>query len=414
MKKATSEKGKRKSYQMLVEQQREMLGLQGFLMHRFMIILFFIVISEFAIKLMLDAFLIPFIQQWFFQNGVWDNSLSILQTFAFVILVFGDLILTGVQSIVPRHIRNMIWLWRTQLQDWAEEIIPELTNNPNATQLEAWEILLLLIAILGVILLFALPLVVSMVWFAKIVTKEVRRIERNKENMRWQYEKKRNLMLSDMAHDLRTPITTISGYAKALNDGMVSEDKQKEYLQAIENKAVRMNDLINLLFEYVKLDSDGFVLNKERCDLSELLRENAALLYSDVEDKGMNFDIDILEDACYMPLDGLQFSRVVTNLINNAIRHNEAGTTITLAMEKEDELVRVIVADDGNLIPSEVASHLFEPFAVGDASRKTKGGSGLGLSIAKKIVEMHGGNLKLSQNYKQYKKAFIIELKNKN
>lgn len=413
MKKVTTEKGKRKTYQMMVEQQRELLGLQGFLMHRFMIILFFIVISEFAIKLLLDAFLIPFIQQWFFENGVWDNSLSILQTFAFVVLVFGDLILTGIHTIVPRPVREMIWLWRTQLQSWAEEIIPELSNNPNATQLEIWEILLLLIAILIVILLFAAPLVLAMVWFAKIVTKEVRRIDRNKESMRLQYEKKRNLMLSDMAHDLRTPITTIAGYAKALNDGMVAADKQKEYLQAIENKAVRMNDLINLLFEYVKLDSEGFVLNLEKTDLSELLRENAALLYSDVEDKGMNFDIDILEEACYMQLDGLQFSRVITNLINNAIRHNEEGTTITLSMKREEDAVTVIVADDGSLIPSEVATHLFEPFAVGDASRKTKGGSGLGLSIAKKIVEMHGGSLELLQNQEGYKKAFIIKLKNK-
>lgn len=262
------------------------------------------------------------------------------------------------------------------------------------------------------ILLFVVPIMITVNMFTKVILDEVQRLEAEKTAYRKDYEKRRNLMLSDIAHDLRTPITTISGYAKALNDGMVTdEQKKREYLAAIENKSARMNNLINLLYEYVKLDSDNFTLKKEKVDLAELLRENAALLYQDVEEKGMELVVDIPEARCEVEVDPLQISRVVTNLINNSIRHNEAGTTITLEFKDVFYNREIIISDDGTPIEESVVDHIFEPFAVGDTSRRTKGGSGLGLSIAKRIVEMHGWEIDLYQNKRGYKKAFIINVK---
>jgi len=260
--------------------------------------------------------------------------------------------------------------------------------------------------------LFTVPIVGSAVWFAKIVVEEVQHIEAQEEELRLQYERARNLMLSDIAHDLRTPITTIAGYSKALNDGLItSDEKRKEYLDAIENKAVRMSDLITLLFDYVRLDSDNFSLKKEKTDLTELLRENAALLYADVEEKRMEFEIEIPEEKYELEVDKLQFSRVIVNLINNALKHNEAGTVVTLKMERNENEVQIWVTDNGTLIPPMIADHIFEPFVVADASRESKGGSGLGLSIAKKIVEMHGWTIELKQYYEEYKKSFVIKIK---
>ena len=262
------------------------------------------------------------------------------------------------------------------------------------------------------IVLFVIPILATIQMFTKVILDEVARLEEEKMAFQKEYEKKRNLMLSDIAHDLRTPITTIAGYAKALNDGMVTgEDKKREYLEAIENKSDRMNNLINLLYEYVKLDSDRFALKKEQVDLAELLRENAALLYPDVEEKGMEFVVDIPEHPCMVEMDPLQVSRVVTNLINNSIRHNEPGTTITLEFKDVFYNREIIISDDGEPIEESVVEHIFEPFAVGDASRRTKGGSGLGLSIARRIVEMHGWSIDLFQNKRGYKKAFIINIK---
>ena len=260
--------------------------------------------------------------------------------------------------------------------------------------------------------LFTLPIIGAAVWFAKIIAEEVARIQQQEIEIRQQYERARNLMLSDIAHDLRTPITTIAGYSKALNDGLVnSDEKRKEYLDAIENKAERMSDLISLLFEYVRLDSDNFSLKKTKVNLSELLRENVALLYADVEEKGMEFEIDIPEEVVEIELDKLQFSRVITNLINNALKHNESDTEITVKMEKLSDEIQISVSDNGKMIPPTIVDHIFEPFVVADASRESKGGSGLGLSIAKKIVEMHGWTLELNQNYEEYKKSFVIKIK---
>ena len=172
-----------------------------------------------------------------------------------------------------------------------------------------------------------------------------------------------------------------------------------------------MNELINLLFEYVKLDSEGFRLDKTRLDLCELLRENAALVYSDVEDAEMNFEVSIPEEPYYINADSIQFSRVVTNLLNNAIRHNPKGTTIVLSMEEETAGVRIIIADDGNVIPDDISRNIFEPFAKGDSSRRS-GGSGLGLSIAKKVINMHGWDLKfVSRPDDRNTKAFVIWIK---
>lgn len=262
------------------------------------------------------------------------------------------------------------------------------------------------------LVLFVIPIMMTAVWFSQIIAEEVEKNDRQEEELRKQYEKARNLMLSDIAHDLRTPITTIGGYAKALSDGMVlSEEKREEYLEAIQKKSERMSDLITLLFDYVRLDSENFALRLEKTDITELLRENAALLYPDVEERQMEFEIEIPEERVDVMLDRLQFSRVVTNLIHNARKHNSAGTTITLMMKQDKEKTQVVIKDNGTLISPEVAEHIFEPFFMADASRESKGGSGLGLSIAKKIVEMHGWSIELLQDFERQEKSFVINIR---
>ena len=264
------------------------------------------------------------------------------------------------------------------------------------------------------LVLFAVPIMMTAVWFSRIVAEEVEKNEKQEQELREKYEKARNLMLSDIAHDLRTPITTIGGYAKALNDGLVtSDEKRREYLDAIQNKSERMSDLITLLFDYVRLDSENFALRLQKTDITELLRENAALLYADVEEKNMEFEIDIPEERIELSVDRLQVSRVITNLINNALKHNKEGTTIRLEMGRtETGQFQIIVGDNGTMISPSTAEHIFEPFFMADASRESKGGSGLGLSIAKKIVEMHGWTIELLQDFERQEKSFVINIKN--
>ena len=238
----------------------------------------------------------------------------------------------------------------------------------------------------------------------------MRELREKREALQEEYDRRRNLMLSDIAHDLRTPITTVAGYAKALADGMVTDpQKVQSYLDAIQAKSARMEELIQLLFEYVKISSEGFALDRKPADLAELVRKNAALIYADVESGGMELEVDIPEDAYMENVDEVQFGRALTNLLNNALRHNSAGARILLSLRVEADAARITVADTGEKIAPELAEHLFEPFVMGDESRSSKGGSGLGLSIASQIMQMHGWTLSYSEDIPDYSKGFVIE-----
>ena len=269
----------------------------------------------------------------------------------------------------------------------------------------------------GVILIFLvlfaitlLPYVVAIMWYYIQISHKLEELLQQEKEQKKAYDKARNLMLSDITHDIKTPITTICGYAKTLSDGVIplSEEKRQEYLQAIYAKSMRMSELVTMLFEYIKMDSEGFALHKEKTDVCELLREVIAMMYTDFEEKGMELEIEIPDKLDSIELDKSQMTRVITNILNNALKYNDAGTKVGVTLDEE---YRICIADTGRNIEPELAEHIFEPFSRGDKARSTRGGSGLGLSIARKIVEMHGGKIWLRTSQKNgYTKAFIIEL----
>ena len=289
----------------------------------------------------------------------------------------------------------------------------ELWDLPSVTKT------ILLMMMLGTFLISVLPLAAGAVIFSGRVTRKFKVYEAARENERAQVQKQRYLMISDIAHDLKTPMTTVSGYAKALADGMVKEDQEKEYLDAIRDKTLRMNDIIQMLFDYVRLDSEGFAINRSRIDICELVRECVAADYTDIENKKDEIEIDIPDTPLTADADKIQLSRVINNLLTNAVKHNPEGTAISVSVREEPDEIRVFVADSGETIEKELADEIFEPFVMGDKSRSTAGGSGLGLSVAHKIAELHGAVLKLVQRPEmmryqlgeKYNKVFLLILK---
>lgn len=274
---------------------------------------------------------------------------------------------------------------------------------------------------LTVLILFTvlLPYVLAAFAFGQTVSVQIKRLEEQEHQQKEEYDRRRNLLLSDVAHDLKTPMTTVAGYAKALLDdgahegaGMdISEEKRQEYLENIYNKSMQMGELLNFLFDYVKLDSEGFQLSRTSTDLLELLRGCVAGMYMDFEEKGMEILSYIPEKVFFMEVDAVQFRRVINNLLSNALRHNPPGTRVWVMAEAEDDEIIIRVCDSGDEIPQETARYIFEPFVLGDESRNSKSGSGLGLSIAWKVVAMHGGSLMLEQGeWEEYTKAFVIRL----
>lgn len=386
--------------------------LQAFLIRNFILVLAFVAVSESLITLFMNRYYFSVMRMFFFKDVDISEGLSSREIAGFLVILIlqiaigalRGIVSPGLQQICDRGLERLNYL---MIQALPQEMLAYTTDNMSRSQ-AVFLFLFLLVAV--IIMLF--PYVIAAITYAKLVVEEVRAIEARRDAQKQEFDRKRNLMLSDIAHDLRTPITTIYGYSKAIMDGMVTEGKQQEYLMAIYNKSARMSDLTNLLFEYVKLDSEGFSLEKEELDLSELLRENAALLFSDIEEAGMELSVDIPEKEERIVADRMQLSRCVTNLLVNAMRHNPPGTKIELALRKQAGIWLVIVADTGEEIPEKIKDHLFDPFSKGDNSRKSGKGSGLGLSIVDKVVQMHGWQLKLEQPYGKYQKAFVITISN--
>lgn len=216
------------------------------------------------------------------------------------------------------------------------------------------------------------------------------------ENEKKVLEESRQKILADISHDLKTPITTIQGYAKAILDGYVTDEEDtKKYLNIIYKKSTKVTELINLLFEYVTLRHPNFKLNLNSNDLCEFTREIIAENYEYIDDKGFLLKFSIPEKKLLFNFDKNQLKRAISNLISNSLKHNEPGTCIKVEVIDTDCDYIIIVADNGIGIPEHVRNELFVPFVTGDESRNINGGTGLGLSITKEIIEKHGGKIHL-------------------
>lgn len=221
-------------------------------------------------------------------------------------------------------------------------------------------------------------------------------------------DKQRNMLITGMAHDLKTPITTMKGYSQALIEGVVTEEGQrKEYLLAIHRKSVQLDELVSILFDYAKLMTLQEIPKLEQIDLIELIKENIGLFYTDFEEKKIDFTFKLPEESVYIQGDSKQLERVFSNIYANALKHNKEGDSVCTEIELNHGIV-VYIRDTGVRIPENIEKHIFEPFVIGDSSRKNNG-SGLGLSIASKIMELHHGKIMLEQKEdSQYSKSFVI------
>ena len=187
------------------------------------------------------------------------------------------------------------------------------------------------------------------------------------------------------------------GYAElCLKDPGLPEEKRKEYSKVIYDNCIRVNGLINDLFEFSKLESSEYKIEPVRIDLCEYLREEISVLLPLLDSARFSYDFNIPEDEIYASLDPKEIRRVLHNLIMNSLQYNREGTTITITAEQNEQEIRIYIQDNGIGMSEETAEHIFEAFVRGDRSRNSKnGGTGLGLSIAEKIMKAHGGSIEL-------------------
>ena len=222
--------------------------------------------------------------------------------------------------------------------------------------------------------------------------------------------KQRNIIFANISHDLKNPMASVLGFARALEEDNVSEEEKKAVYRLICDKSTQMNDMILKMFHYAKMESDGYSLSLKKEDISAVLRNIIADRYSEIEKHKIDLDIDIPDDTVKAMVDTAEFSRVINNLITNALRHNDMGIGLLVSLKKKENEILISVADTGVAIPKESYENIFEPFQCSDESRQKKDGSGLGLAISKRIVELHNGKLYITDSIKGYTKAFVIKL----
>ena len=216
-------------------------------------------------------------------------------------------------------------------------------------------------------------------------------------SLRKKSEYDRRRLILDISHDLKNPMASVQGYTElCLNRTEFNEKQLKEYLEVIHQNSQRANKLLSELFELSQMDSPEFTLKTQEIELCEHLRQLCGNLIPTLESVGFQYQFDIPEVEIHSRIDTDRFSRLFYNLADNAMKYNPSGTTLFISLEENEDKATIRFSDDGIGIPSQIIEDIFKPFVRADDSRSTKtGGSGLGLSIAKKIAEAHNGKMSL-------------------
>ncbi|MGP4038388.1 HAMP domain-containing sensor histidine kinase [Gracilibacillus sp. D59] len=206
-------------------------------------------------------------------------------------------------------------------------------------------------------------------------------------------EDKRKSLISNLSHDLRTPLTNILGYADSIKNGLyINEKELKAHSEVIVRRSQYMEKLINTLFEVSQSDLHGIQPKKERCNVPSILRKIITEYLPVLEIKHFNIDIDIPDVSNIIMIDPHLIERVIRNLLDNAMKYGDSGNYIGVKYREDNDQVTVAIIDRGKGIPAEQLPFLFDRFYQGSQNRN-KESFGLGLSIAKEFTNAHNGDI---------------------
>lgn len=223
-----------------------------------------------------------------------------------------------------------------------------------------------------------------------------KRLKANAEE-KIQTDQQNKELISNISHDLKTPITAIKGYVEGLMDGVAdTPEKQNKYLQTVYSKAIDMDHLINELTFYSKIDTNKIPYTFNRINVVGYFEDCAEDLSRELEDEYIGFTYqNYVEDSVQMIADAEQIKRVINNIVGNSKKYSDkSDTKIRMSVKDVGDFVQVEIEDNGKGIAAKDLPYIFDRFYRTDASRNSsKGGSGIGLSIVKKIMEDHGGKI---------------------
>lgn len=213
--------------------------------------------------------------------------------------------------------------------------------------------------------------------------------------------------IANISHDLRTPLTSIMGYIQLMEDEHISDDERTQYIDVIKNRTNSLQILISEFYDLSRLQSDEYVLELKALNLSNILCDTMAAFYYDFVNKGIEPKVQIDEKVKLIIADENAVRRIISNLIQNALKYAKKFVHISLKQEKE--VIVTTITNDALYLSEEDASHLFERFFTADRTRSGKD-TGLGLAITKSLVDKMGNSI-----YSELKESkFSITIKWKN
>ncbi len=207
-------------------------------------------------------------------------------------------------------------------------------------------------------------------------------------------EQRKNDLIVYLAHDLKTPLTSVIGYLTLLRDeGQISEELRQKYLSISLEKAERLEDLINEFFEITRFNLTSITLEYSRVNLTRMLEQLTDEFGPMLREKNLKCLLSAPQDLM-LRCDADKLQRVFDNLLRNAVNYSFPNSTIRVSLSYDQANVTITFANSGNTIPAEKLSRIFEQFYRLDTARTTgSGGAGLGLAIARQIVELHRGTI---------------------
>ena len=211
------------------------------------------------------------------------------------------------------------------------------------------------------------------------------------------FDKENRELISNISHDLKTPMTAIKGYVEGIMDGVAdTPEKMDRYIRTIYNKTVEMDRLINELTFYSKIDTNRIPYTFNKIHIRDYFEDCVEELSVEMESRGVSLTyFDYLDDDYVIIADAEQLKRVINNITSNSLKYmNKSKGVINIRLRDVGDFIQIEIEDNGKGIAPKDVPNIFNRFYRTDASRNSsKGGSGIGLSIVKKIMEDHGGQV---------------------
>ena len=211
-----------------------------------------------------------------------------------------------------------------------------------------------------------------------------------------EYDQESKELISNISHDLKTPLTAIKGYVEGIMDGVAdTPEKMDRYIRTIYNKTNDMDRLINELTFYSKIDANRIPYTFNKINVKNYFEDCVEEMGIELESKGFAFSYkNEVDDSVEVIADAEQIKRVINNIVSNSVKYmDKSDPRIDIRVKDVGDFVQIEIEDNGRGIGTKELPNIFERFYRADASRHSAGGSGIGLSIVKKIIEDHGGKI---------------------